>query len=889
MRRYFGLMLALGLFAAGCESDPGQPSVDSQSHWLEACQSDADCGSSRCLCGVCTLPCEEASACSSLGQGAVCSPGTEPNTERLCQAAAQAPAGICLPGCQQDEDCLAVGPELACVVGQCLPQDLTSPDLPDMGPDMDPDVDPDMDPDAGDLDPPDIGEEGPVACDLPEPSEALELGGAPVDHLQPALAWAGGDWAATWIDGQQGSAEVVLARVTPAGQVQSAWRLTSWPASASDPSVAVDPAQGRALVAWVSPQGDHSQIHTSLRSLETGAPLSQGWALGDAPGSPEESFQAVAPVALWMGDGWAVAWQQQRSLCCPTRSSPLRMARLDEQGALLGDPVDLTPAEGSVRDPALSLAAGGLAVAWVDEVLGSVHFQLMDAQGAPLSEAVAVSSPEANAGRLSLAWNGVSGQGARYALAWEDRRQDAQAPVLYLAQLDSAGAVLDGERATTDVGKTSAWPSLSWTGQQWLLHWADQVAVRQPPSLFSRTFTAQALEPGQSVLLASMVNQSLGLASTWAQGQAGLLWSSLGPAEAARDSRQIFFLTLDEQGQAAAPEAELTPALPLQIEALRLEPRGDAVAAIWRERRDADPESQGSLFFLSTSGELEPGQLPQRVTSPGQSAPGGFALAASPEGYGVLWSDQTQSQVHLTRLSAQGQSLGQGTSLNSGQLSALALSWDEAAQAWDMLWWDAQAGALSHQRATLEGLLTGDAARLSQQAPLEAPALARSGQQLLVAWRQSDGQVVVAALNEQRQLLGSVTHAEQGEGALALAAGEQGPLLAWTQGEQVWAQRLDAQGEALEEPVALDVPGVAASGQRGSLWAIPRAEGGWSVAWRGGGAAVAVVTLDAQGEVLERGLGQLSSAQDSVWPGQEGLWALPPGSLALQRLALVCP
>jgi hypothetical protein len=46
--------------------------TDSNTHWLDECDSDTDCGNLSCLCGVCTKGCSASSACAGLGSDATC-------------------------------------------------------------------------------------------------------------------------------------------------------------------------------------------------------------------------------------------------------------------------------------------------------------------------------------------------------------------------------------------------------------------------------------------------------------------------------------------------------------------------------------------------------------------------------------------------------------------------------------------------------------------------------------------------------------------------------------------------------------------------------------------------------------------------------------------------
>ncbi len=61
-RRWLLLATALSGYGCGANSDPG--SSGSETHWLSSCDSDAECGEYRCLCGRCTTACQEDAQCS---------------------------------------------------------------------------------------------------------------------------------------------------------------------------------------------------------------------------------------------------------------------------------------------------------------------------------------------------------------------------------------------------------------------------------------------------------------------------------------------------------------------------------------------------------------------------------------------------------------------------------------------------------------------------------------------------------------------------------------------------------------------------------------------------------------------------------------------------------
>jgi hypothetical protein len=73
------LLALMGLFLlafGGCNQNPVGPTgpqTGSETHWLESCDVDADCGEENaCVCGVCTVPCGSAEACAVAGEASLC-------------------------------------------------------------------------------------------------------------------------------------------------------------------------------------------------------------------------------------------------------------------------------------------------------------------------------------------------------------------------------------------------------------------------------------------------------------------------------------------------------------------------------------------------------------------------------------------------------------------------------------------------------------------------------------------------------------------------------------------------------------------------------------------------------------------------------------------------
>lgn len=101
----------IAVMALGCTAST-RPEPGSQTHFLDTC--DGNCPSGlACVCGVCTLPCDEDATCEVQSEAATCS---------AAMADGQACAGarrVCDVECERDGDCEAVGQGFACEGGRC--------------------------------------------------------------------------------------------------------------------------------------------------------------------------------------------------------------------------------------------------------------------------------------------------------------------------------------------------------------------------------------------------------------------------------------------------------------------------------------------------------------------------------------------------------------------------------------------------------------------------------------------------------------------------------------------------------------------------------------------------------------------------------------------------
>jgi len=110
------LLLLAGALALGCEARSRPLTIDSQTNWLRACEIDSQCGDSQCVCGVCTSPCGDDTACQGLA-GSSCVAADEPGSIAECGGTRVPKLGLCLPRCT-DGSCAS---GQMCVAGVCTP------------------------------------------------------------------------------------------------------------------------------------------------------------------------------------------------------------------------------------------------------------------------------------------------------------------------------------------------------------------------------------------------------------------------------------------------------------------------------------------------------------------------------------------------------------------------------------------------------------------------------------------------------------------------------------------------------------------------------------------------------------------------------------------------
>src|SRR5436190_310258 len=112
----FAFIVGLACVLA-CACGDSHPGVESQTHWLQACNASASCGGTlSCICGVCVAACEKDLSCNVPGRDTKCVMANATAARALCEQPAAKP--ICLESCTPG----SCPSGQSCIAGACVPE-----------------------------------------------------------------------------------------------------------------------------------------------------------------------------------------------------------------------------------------------------------------------------------------------------------------------------------------------------------------------------------------------------------------------------------------------------------------------------------------------------------------------------------------------------------------------------------------------------------------------------------------------------------------------------------------------------------------------------------------------------------------------------------------------
>ncbi|HUT53895.1 MAG TPA: putative metal-binding motif-containing protein [bacterium] len=139
-----------------------------------------------------------------------------------------------------------------------------------------------------------------------------------------------------------------------------------------------------------------------------------------------------------------------------------------ETFAKIGQELRVTQAENNSWAPSLSWTGSEFGVIWEDNRDGNneIYFARISAAGAKIGTDLRVTSDASDSLNPSLTWTG-----SEFGVIWEDFR-DGNIEI-YFARISAAGAKIGSDLLVTNNAGWSYFPSLSWTGSEFGVSWAD--------------------------------------------------------------------------------------------------------------------------------------------------------------------------------------------------------------------------------------------------------------------------------------------------------------------------------------------------------------------------------------------------------------------------------
>jgi hypothetical protein len=347
-----------------------------------------------------------------------------------------------------------------------------------------------------------------AACD-PTCDDAERAGGDALvtDHpstsIQPALVWNGAGYGLVWNDARDGNLEIYFSRLDPYGEtVIGEVRVTDAPVDSFEPSLVW--TGGEYAVGWCDNRTGSPEAYFS-RLDASGAMLGGEVVLGSC------RTNGNASVA-WNGFEYAVAWVDA--------ASEIRLARLDDEGVVVGTDIRLSDGGGTARAPFLAWSGAEYGVAWQDrDGLGQIQifFTRVSAAGVEVGGENAITMTSTPSRKASLAWTG-SGYGVAYAEGSGDSRH------VLLARLDASGGLVGSPEQVTDAQAASGdRPIVAWTGDEYGLVWRD-TRDGNDEVYFARV-DAAGDEIGAEMRLTDSGADSVTPTLGWTGTEYGLAWS----------------------------------------------------------------------------------------------------------------------------------------------------------------------------------------------------------------------------------------------------------------------------------------------------------------------------------------------------------------------------
>ncbi len=444
----------------------------------------------------------------------------------------------------------------------------------------------------------------------------------------PALASNGTDYLAVWADDRAGDVDIYGARVSAGGSVLDSTGIAIGTAvnSQQAPAVAFDGTNY--FVVWSDGRrGSGTDIY--------GARVSQAGAVLDANGvavSASTAFNLLKdnPALAFNGTNYLVIWEEQTSF---TASSNLFATLVSPAGVPSGTSISVSTATGNQREAAVDFDGTNYLAVWQDDRSGSltdIYAARISAAGNVLDGAGIPVSTRAEAELNPV----LKFNGTHYLVIWEDYRNPTGAGDLYGARISPAGTVLDaGGLSLIQAAMAQVRPVLSRLGSGMLLAWQDQRnAASQPDVYMTRLSAAGAVLDGNGIPVTTAAGAQLSVAVATNNTDALITWHDARALDIVGARVSAAGTVLDANGftVSRSPNSQTNPAVAFD---------GTNYLVVWQDNRG----NGFDIYGVRVSGDgtvLDPAGLSISAAAGHQRNP---AVVFDGSTYLVVWEDTRNS------------------------------------------------------------------------------------------------------------------------------------------------------------------------------------------------------------------------------------------------------
>ncbi|WP_437283182.1 putative metal-binding motif-containing protein [Sorangium sp. So ce375] len=346
---------------------------------------------------------------------------------------------------------------------------------------------------------------------VPLDTDATRISGDIAPASSSGLAWSGTSYASLYTGTAQGF-NVYRSMISVDGEPLAPGEEVITPKNGDASGGPIVWVGDRYGAAWQDRRDGDYEVYFSLLDEEGKKVEGGDRRLSKAPGF------SVNVTLTWNDAEFIPVWQDERN-----GLFDLFAQRIDIDGNLIGDNVQLTESTNGLGNEAPSAAAGqgGIGVAWStgDAVTHFIQFQTFTAELDPLSDVVTLTSGDTDAVYPTVVWNRD-----RYVIAWFDKSASPKA--IYAAAVSEDGQLLTPPRAISNPGPfRSRYPFLRPLGDRLLAVYSDDRDQNDGYELYAVTVNAELAPISAEQRLTFAPRDSVNPVATFGpEGDVGILF-----------------------------------------------------------------------------------------------------------------------------------------------------------------------------------------------------------------------------------------------------------------------------------------------------------------------------------------------------------------------------